>query len=207
VDTQIEVDPVDGRTRCAALTSTSVDKGPERIYFARSEDGGATWSPRAEVSRAPSGVAHAFPALAAGAPGDLRISWMDARIAIDDRGDSQLIWGEGLDVLRLSAPPIHLGGDGLDPPLPCAMPDTGDDAKALRYRGLVERRPVGLGPGATVGGGGDEAKERRRLAAGAEDEAGRPLSVRSEARDRKFWATPWPEASACDSPDTLPLEL
>ena len=92
------------------------------------------------------GAAHAFPAVAAGAPGDLRISWMDARngplwnvyyrrssdggrhfgaeadlstyvggfsyiqpagfsfpfgdyyeMAIDDRGDSHLIWGEGLN--------------------------------------------------------------------------------------------------------------
>jgi hypothetical protein len=133
-------------TLYALWNAGSVDKGPERIYFARSEDGGATWSPRTDVSRAPSGAAHAFPALAAGAPGDLRISWMDARngplwnvyyrhssdggrrftsevdlstptgglsyiqaggfnfpfgdyyeIAIDDRGDSQLVWGEGLN--------------------------------------------------------------------------------------------------------------
>jgi BNR repeat-like domain len=133
-------------TLYAMWNAGSVDKGPERIFFSRSEDGGATWSPRADVSRAPAGAAHAFPAVAAGAPGDVRISWMDARngplwnvyyrrsgdggrsftaeadlstyvagfsyiqpagfgfpfgdyyeIAIDDRGDSQLIWGEGLN--------------------------------------------------------------------------------------------------------------
>jgi hypothetical protein len=125
-----------------------VDKGTERIFFARSEDAGATWSSRIDVSAAPAGAAHAFPAVAAGAPGDVRIAWMDARagtqwnvyhrrssdggrsfgpeadlstfvtgfsyilpdgfsfpfgdyfeVDIDDRGDSQLVWGEGLNWL------------------------------------------------------------------------------------------------------------
>ena len=57
----------------------AVDKGPERIYFARSSDGGATWSAKADVSSAPQGSHHAFPAIVAGAAGDVRISWMDAR--------------------------------------------------------------------------------------------------------------------------------
>ncbi|MGE0813604.1 MAG: exo-alpha-sialidase [Vicinamibacterales bacterium] len=50
-----------------------------RVYFAKSADDGATWTPRAEVSTAPAGSAHAFPALVAGAAGDVRIGWMDAR--------------------------------------------------------------------------------------------------------------------------------
>jgi Neuraminidase (sialidase) len=56
-----------------------VDFGPARIYVARSADRGATWSTRADVSSAPEGAAHAFPAIVAGAAGDVRISWMDAR--------------------------------------------------------------------------------------------------------------------------------
>jgi Neuraminidase (sialidase) len=55
------------------------DKGPERIYFAKSADGGATWSAKTEVSNAPAGTAHAFPAIVSGAAGDVRIAWMDAR--------------------------------------------------------------------------------------------------------------------------------
>jgi BNR repeat protein len=57
----------------------TVDKGPERIYFARSTNGGSTWSAKRDVSTAPAGVAHAFPAVAAGEAGDVRIAWMDAR--------------------------------------------------------------------------------------------------------------------------------
>jgi hypothetical protein len=59
--------------------SGTVDGGPERIYFSTSVDRGNTWSPRADVSLAPSGVDHAFPSLAAGAAGDIRIAWMDQR--------------------------------------------------------------------------------------------------------------------------------
>ena len=55
--------------------------GPERMYFAGSTDGGATWSPRQDVSLAPQGSHHAFPAIASGGKGDVRIAWMDARAA------------------------------------------------------------------------------------------------------------------------------
>ncbi len=53
--------------------------GAERIYFARSIDAGRSWSREQDVSLAPAGVAHAFPAVVAGAAGDVRIAWMDAR--------------------------------------------------------------------------------------------------------------------------------
>lgn len=59
----------------------TVDKGPERIYFAKSTDNGVTWSAKVDVSSAPAGTAHAFPAIVAGDAGDVRISWMDARAA------------------------------------------------------------------------------------------------------------------------------
>ncbi len=124
----------------------AVDGGPERVFFARSTNAGATWSAKADVSTAPAGSAHAFPAIAAGSAGDVRIAWMDARggslwntyyrsstnggaswsaesdistfvagfsyiqpggfaypfgdyfeMDIDDRGDTHLVWGEGLN--------------------------------------------------------------------------------------------------------------
>ena len=56
-------------------------RGPERIYFAKSTDGGNTYSTKVDVSTAPAGTHHAFPAIAATGNGDVRISWMDARTA------------------------------------------------------------------------------------------------------------------------------
>jgi hypothetical protein len=55
--------------------------GPERIYFSSSTTGGASWSARRDVSAAARGVEHAFPAIVAGGSGDVRIAWMDARVA------------------------------------------------------------------------------------------------------------------------------
>lgn len=130
----------------ALWNAGGADKAPERIFFAKSANAGATWSPKAEVSTAPTGAAHAFPALVAGAAGDVRIAWMDSRagtlwntyyrssrdggatwsaeldistyvdgfeyikpsgfsypfgdyfeLAIDDRGSTHAVWGEGLN--------------------------------------------------------------------------------------------------------------
>src|SRR5690348_14049168 len=51
---------------------------PERIYFAKSTDGGRTYSTRVDVSDAPAGVEHCFPALTVGqTAGYVRIGWMD----------------------------------------------------------------------------------------------------------------------------------
>src|SRR6185295_12500515 len=47
--------------------------------FSRSTNAGATWSAPAQLSTAPSGVNHNFPALATGAAGDVRAFWMDDR--------------------------------------------------------------------------------------------------------------------------------
>jgi len=63
----------------ALWNSGKTDKAPERIYFATSTTAGSTWSPKADVSSAAAGVEHAFPAIAAGAGGDVRIAWMDSR--------------------------------------------------------------------------------------------------------------------------------
>jgi hypothetical protein len=55
--------------------------GSQRIYFSSSTNGGENWLPRASVSSALQGVEHAFPAIAAGNNGDVRIAWMDSRNA------------------------------------------------------------------------------------------------------------------------------
>jgi hypothetical protein len=68
-------------TLYALWNAGTVAKGPERIYFARSTDDGASWSAKVDVSAAASGIAHAFPAIAAAGSGDVRIAWMDARNA------------------------------------------------------------------------------------------------------------------------------
>jgi len=59
----------------------TVDGGPERIWYSTSKDHGETWSPKFDVSSAKQSVDHAFPAVAAGATGDIRIAWMDNRSA------------------------------------------------------------------------------------------------------------------------------
>jgi len=53
---------------------------PQRIFFSRSTDHGKTYSPRVDISDAPSGVENCFPAIAVGqSPGDVRLAWMDTR--------------------------------------------------------------------------------------------------------------------------------
>ena len=63
----------------ALWNAGATNGGPERIYFSSSTTGGATWSARSNVSEAPANIEHAFPAIVAGASGDVRIAWMDAR--------------------------------------------------------------------------------------------------------------------------------
>jgi hypothetical protein len=53
--------------------------GPERIFFSSSTTGGASWTVRSVVSEAAAGAEHCFPAIVAGAAGDVRIAWMDTR--------------------------------------------------------------------------------------------------------------------------------
>jgi hypothetical protein len=63
----------------ALWNASSFEGGAARIYFASSTTAGATWSPQLSVSSAAAGVGHAFPAIAAGSAGDVRIAWMDQR--------------------------------------------------------------------------------------------------------------------------------
>jgi hypothetical protein len=57
------------------------------MYLSRSTDGAATWSTPQDVSLAPLGTNHLFPAIAARGDGDVRIAWMDDRNGIDTGGD------------------------------------------------------------------------------------------------------------------------
>jgi hypothetical protein len=65
----------------ALWNAGSTARGPERVYFSKSINGGNTWSPKQDVSSAPQGTHHAFPAISAQGNGDVRVSWMDARAA------------------------------------------------------------------------------------------------------------------------------
>jgi hypothetical protein len=61
-------------------TAGQTDFAPERIFFSRSTDHGLTYSTPKQVSTAPSGAEHSFPALATGLhAGDVRLAWMDTR--------------------------------------------------------------------------------------------------------------------------------
>ena len=149
---QIAVTSDSDGTLYALWSAGHSSREPQRIYFSSSTDGGENWLPRVGVSYAEPGVEHAFPAIAAGSAGDVRIAWMDARntspsrktpywntyyrsssnggatwadeirlsgyvpgyryiakqgfrfpfgdyfgMAIDSRGDTQVVWGEGLN--------------------------------------------------------------------------------------------------------------
>jgi hypothetical protein len=63
----------------ALWSSGSKRRSPQRIYFSSSTNAGETWLPRVNMSLAAPGVEHAFPAITAGAIGDVRIAWMDTR--------------------------------------------------------------------------------------------------------------------------------
>ena len=62
-------------------------RAPQRMFFARSSDGAASWSTAVDVSAAQTGSNNAFPALVAGAAGDVRIAWMDDRNGFDAAGN------------------------------------------------------------------------------------------------------------------------
>ncbi len=63
----------------ALWNSGTTNGGTERVYFSTSTTGGESWSAKADVSSADKQTEHCFPAIAAGAAGDVRIAWMDTR--------------------------------------------------------------------------------------------------------------------------------
>ena len=75
----------------ALWNAGATNGGAERIYFSSSTTGGASWSERAVVSKAVPGIEHAFPAMVAGAPGDVRVAWMDAR-ALEAGDPTRPLW-------------------------------------------------------------------------------------------------------------------
>jgi len=75
---------IDAKDRIYVLWDAAPSSsGIQRLYFSRSLDRAATWSPAANVSLAPNGTNHLFPALAARGDGDVRIGWMDDRNGFD----------------------------------------------------------------------------------------------------------------------------
>jgi hypothetical protein len=133
-------------TLYALWNAGSLDGAPQRVYFSSSTSAGTSWSARLDVSSSGITVEHCFPAIVAGAAGDVRIAWMDTRrhglwntyyrasnnggatwsaesqlsgfipgydfikpegfsfpfgdyfeIDIDSNGDTQAVWGEGLN--------------------------------------------------------------------------------------------------------------
>jgi BNR repeat-like domain len=79
---------IDARDRVYVLWNANNAKyAVQRMYFARSTNGGATWSAAQEVSLAPLGSNNLFPAMAARGNGDVRIAWMDDRNGFDTGND------------------------------------------------------------------------------------------------------------------------
>jgi len=143
---QIALTSDSGGTLYALWNASHTQLEAQQIYFSASTNGGENWLPRASVSSAESAGEHAFPAIAAGSNGDVRIAWMDSRkspywnayyrsssnggatwsdearvsgyvpgyryiktegfrfpfgdyfgMAIDNHGDTHIVWGEGLN--------------------------------------------------------------------------------------------------------------
>ena len=104
--------------------SGSSPEAPERIYFSKSTDNGNTWSTKIDVSTAPAGTHHNFPAIAAVGNGDIRISWMDSRshTAESDKdrwnvyyrssSNSGATWGPEVDISSFVSGFTYIFNDG-----------------------------------------------------------------------------------------------
>ncbi len=76
---QISLAADSGGVLYALWTASSALTQPEHLYFASSTTHGETWSPRTELSNAPPNAREAFPVIAAGSSGTVRVAWMDSR--------------------------------------------------------------------------------------------------------------------------------
>ncbi len=76
---QVALASDDAGTVYALWNSGSSPGGAQRVYFSTSTNQGESWSAKVDVSKAPAGAEHCFPAIAASAAGDIRIAWMDTR--------------------------------------------------------------------------------------------------------------------------------
>ena len=86
--------------------SAAKNFAPQRIFFSRSADHGKTYSPRVDISDAPTGVENCFPALAIGrSPGDVRLAWMDKRT-----GDWNVFYRSSTDGGLHLSPTIRISG-------------------------------------------------------------------------------------------------
>jgi hypothetical protein len=105
-------------TLYALWSSGGAALGPQRIYFSSSTSGGETWLPRISVSYAEPDVEHAFPAIAAGNSGDVRIAWMDKRKSpywntyYRSSSNGGASWGEEILVSRYVAGYRYIGKQG-----------------------------------------------------------------------------------------------
>lgn len=89
LSSQVALASDDAGTIYALWNSGSAIGGPERIYFSSSTNQGENWSAKVDVSHAPVGVEHCFPAITAGTAGDVRIAWMDTR---EEDAQTHLLW-------------------------------------------------------------------------------------------------------------------
>jgi hypothetical protein len=76
---QISLAADSGGVLYALWTSSTSAGQPERVYFASSTTHGDAWSSKIELSNAPSDAREAFPVIAAGTAGTVRVAWMDSR--------------------------------------------------------------------------------------------------------------------------------
>jgi len=71
---------VDAADRISVAYNTgTVEFGPPTVWFRTSADGGASWTRRVSIPKAPSGTTEVFPAIVGGSAGTVYLSWQDNR--------------------------------------------------------------------------------------------------------------------------------